>query len=266
MSGAQTATLSRRPAVPTLLRDYLTLTKPKVQSLLLFTTITTMYVAGDPSLELVLLTCLGGALSAGGAGAINHAVDRDVDRMMARTADRPVASGPLSPPAPPPFRARLRRAPGPPGPQLPRRRDRLRRPARLRLLRPAGADRQPAGGGALALGTARLRPRLHALAEAQDAAEHRHRRPRRRGPAAGRLGGGHRRPQRHGLLPLRDRLLLDAAALLGALAADEGRVREGEHPDAAGGPRRGRDAAADRPLRRPPLRRHPAALLRRRAR
>jgi protoheme IX farnesyltransferase len=96
MSGAQTATLSRRPAVPTLLRDYLTLTKPKVQSLLLFTTITTMYVAGDPSLGLVFLTCLGGALSAGGAGAINHAVDRDIDRTMARTADRPVASGRVS--------------------------------------------------------------------------------------------------------------------------------------------------------------------------
>ncbi|HET7510687.1 MAG TPA: heme o synthase [Solirubrobacterales bacterium] len=96
MSGAQTATLSRRPAVPTVLRDYLTLTKPKVQSLLLFTTITTMYVAGDPSLGLVFLTCLGGALSAGGAGAINHAVDRDIDRTMARTADRPVASGRVS--------------------------------------------------------------------------------------------------------------------------------------------------------------------------
>jgi heme o synthase len=96
MSGAQTAALSRRPAIPTVLRDYLTLTKPKVQSLLLFTTITTMYVAGDPSLELVFLTCLGGALSAGGAGAINHAVDRDVDRRMARTADRPVASGRVS--------------------------------------------------------------------------------------------------------------------------------------------------------------------------
>src|SRR3954467_11064358 len=99
MSGAQTATLSRRPAVPTLARDYLTLTKPKVQSLLLFTTIATMYVAGDPSPGLILLTCLGGALSAGGAGAINHAVDRDIDRTMARTADRPVASGRVSPAA-----------------------------------------------------------------------------------------------------------------------------------------------------------------------
>src|SRR5262249_1367047 len=85
-----------RSAASQLLRDYLTLTKPKVQSLLLFTTVTTMYVAGDPSLGLVFLTCLGGALSAGGAGAINHAIDRDIDRTMARTADRPVASGRVS--------------------------------------------------------------------------------------------------------------------------------------------------------------------------
>jgi protoheme IX farnesyltransferase len=86
-------------AAARVLRDYLTLTKPRVQSLLLFTTVTTMYVAGDPSLRLILLTCLGGALSAGGAGAINHAIDRDIDRMMARTADRPVASGRISPTA-----------------------------------------------------------------------------------------------------------------------------------------------------------------------
>src|SRR4051794_15079034 len=97
MSGAQTATLSRRPAVPTLLRDYLTLTKPKVQSLLLFTTITTMYVAGDPSVGLVALTCLGGFLSAGGAGAVNHYYDRDIDAQMARTANRPVPSGRVRP-------------------------------------------------------------------------------------------------------------------------------------------------------------------------
>jgi len=96
MSGAQTAAISQRPAAPSLLRDFVTLTKPKVQSLLLFTTVTTMYVAGDPSLKLIFLTCLGGALSAGGAGAINHAVDRDIDRAMARTADRPVASGRIS--------------------------------------------------------------------------------------------------------------------------------------------------------------------------
>jgi heme o synthase len=78
-------------------RDYVTLTKPKVQSLLLFTTATTMYVAGTPSLGLVILTCLGGALSAGGAGAINHYLDRDIDALMSRTADRPVPSGRVSP-------------------------------------------------------------------------------------------------------------------------------------------------------------------------
>src|SRR6185437_13642387 len=95
----QAAAVAPRSAASQLLRDYVTLTKPTVQSLLLLTTVTTMYVAGNPSLRLILLTCLGGAMSAGGAGAINHAVDRDIDRMMTRTADRPVASGRVSPTA-----------------------------------------------------------------------------------------------------------------------------------------------------------------------
>jgi protoheme IX farnesyltransferase len=90
-SYARTATLAG-----SVISDYVEMTKPKVQSLLIFTTVTTMYVAGDPSLGLVLLTCLGGALSAGGAGAINHALDRDIDLLMKRTADRPVASGRVS--------------------------------------------------------------------------------------------------------------------------------------------------------------------------
>jgi heme o synthase len=45
----------------------------------------------------VLLTCLGGYLSAGGAGAINHYWDRDIDARMERTADRPIPSGRVSP-------------------------------------------------------------------------------------------------------------------------------------------------------------------------
>jgi protoheme IX farnesyltransferase len=103
-AGAQTASpqaaaVAPRSAFSQLVRDYVTLTKPTVQSLLLLTTVTTMYVAGNPSLRLIVLTCLGGALSAGGAGAINHAIDRDIDRMMKRTADRPVASGRVSPAA-----------------------------------------------------------------------------------------------------------------------------------------------------------------------
>ncbi|MGA2469891.1 MAG: heme o synthase [Solirubrobacteraceae bacterium] len=83
----------------TLLTDYLALTKPKVQSLLLLTTVTTMYVAASPSPLRVALTCLGGYMSAGGAGAINHYWDRDIDARMARTADRPIPSGRVSPAA-----------------------------------------------------------------------------------------------------------------------------------------------------------------------
>src|SRR5919204_875863 len=77
--------------------DYLALTKPKVQSLLLATTVATMYVAGNPSLTRVALTSLGGYLSAGGAGAVNHWFDRDIDAQMARTVDRPIPSGRVAP-------------------------------------------------------------------------------------------------------------------------------------------------------------------------
>jgi protoheme IX farnesyltransferase len=85
------------PRALSLLSDYVELTKPKVQSLLLLTTIATMYVAGDPSPLLVALTCLGGYLSAGGAGAVNHWFDRDIDARMKRTASRPVPAGRISP-------------------------------------------------------------------------------------------------------------------------------------------------------------------------
>src|SRR4029077_4608220 len=77
--------------------DYVTLTKPRVQLLLLLTTVATMEVAGSPSIGLILLTLLGGALSAGGAGAVNHWYDRDIDVQMARTATRPIPAGRLSP-------------------------------------------------------------------------------------------------------------------------------------------------------------------------
>jgi len=80
-----------------LLADYVTLTKPRVQLLLLLTTVATMEVAGSPSLGLILLTLLGGALSAGGAGAVNHWYDRDIDVRMARTATRPIPAGRISP-------------------------------------------------------------------------------------------------------------------------------------------------------------------------
>src|SRR5829696_4576502 len=85
------------PGVKQVVADYVTLTKPRVQLLLLLTTITTMYVAGDPSLSLVALTVLGGFLSAGGAAAFNHYYDRDIDAAMARTSTRPVPAGRIMP-------------------------------------------------------------------------------------------------------------------------------------------------------------------------
>jgi protoheme IX farnesyltransferase len=91
------AAVGLAPRTRQLLSDYVELTKPKVQSLLLLTTIATMYVAGDPSPLLVFYTCLGGYLSAGGAGAVNHWFDRDIDAQMARTANRPVPSGRVAP-------------------------------------------------------------------------------------------------------------------------------------------------------------------------
>jgi protoheme IX farnesyltransferase len=79
------------------LADYFELTKPKVQTLLLFTTVTTMEIAGSPSVEKIALTCLGGYLSAGGAGAVNHYYDRDIDAQMKRTASRPIPAGRVAP-------------------------------------------------------------------------------------------------------------------------------------------------------------------------
>src|SRR4051794_39889600 len=56
-----------------------------------------MYVAGDPSVSLVAVTVLGGFLSAGGAGAVNHWDDRGIDAAVARPASPPVPSGRVSP-------------------------------------------------------------------------------------------------------------------------------------------------------------------------
>jgi protoheme IX farnesyltransferase len=95
----ETPVLGLAPRTRQLLSDYVELTKPKVQSLLLLTTIATMYVAGDPSVALVALTCLGGYLSAGGAGAVNHWFDRDIDARMTRTATRPIPAGRVAPAA-----------------------------------------------------------------------------------------------------------------------------------------------------------------------
>jgi protoheme IX farnesyltransferase len=81
-------------------RDYLTLTKPRIMSLLLVTGAGGMFVGsrGAPSLGLFFVTMLGLALACGGASALNHVLDRDLDALMgSRTESRPVASGRVAP-------------------------------------------------------------------------------------------------------------------------------------------------------------------------
>jgi protoheme IX farnesyltransferase len=89
------------PAVPVavrrrVLQDLIMLTKPRIISLLLVTTVAPMFVAGNPGLPLVLLVVLGGYLMAGGANAVNMYMDRDIDDRMARTRLRPIPSGRMS--------------------------------------------------------------------------------------------------------------------------------------------------------------------------
>ncbi|HEX2092908.1 MAG TPA: heme o synthase [Longimicrobiaceae bacterium] len=80
------------------LRDYVTLTKPRIISLLLVTTWAPMVIAlrGLPDAGVFWWTMLGGYLMAGGANAINMYMDRDIDARMPRTALRPIPGGRMS--------------------------------------------------------------------------------------------------------------------------------------------------------------------------
>jgi protoheme IX farnesyltransferase len=80
-----------------LLRDLVMLTKPRIISLLLVTTIAPMFVAGNPGFLLVLIVLAGGYLMAGGANAVNMYLDRDIDTQMSRTKLRPIPSGRMGP-------------------------------------------------------------------------------------------------------------------------------------------------------------------------
>ena len=120
--------------------DYLALTKPPIILLLLVTAVGGMFLAanGSPAVATVLLVCAGGALGAGGANALNHYLDRDIDEVMSRTRRRPVP-GRRIPPYGLSYSASC-----------------LTRPPLESW--PLG---QPAGGGADAVGNAVLRAGLH---------------------------------------------------------------------------------------------------------
>jgi heme o synthase len=84
---------------PSVLADYLSLAKPRILLLLLITEFGAMIAAarGWPGTSLTLAALAGGALSAGGAAAVNCWFDRDIDAVMARTCTRPVPSGRIRP-------------------------------------------------------------------------------------------------------------------------------------------------------------------------
>ena len=78
---------------------FVALTKPRIVELLLVTTVPSMILAeqGLPSLGLIAATVVGGAFAAGGANALNMFIDRDIDRVMERTRNRPLVTGEVGP-------------------------------------------------------------------------------------------------------------------------------------------------------------------------
>jgi heme o synthase len=92
MTGAVVETRAR-----SFVRDLVSLTKPRIISLLLVTTIAPMFVAGHPSWPLVIAVFVGGYFMAGGANAVNMYMDRDIDDRMSRTRLRPIPSGRMQP-------------------------------------------------------------------------------------------------------------------------------------------------------------------------
>ena len=96
---AEQAEVRPSPQIRNMVGDYIALTKPRIISLLLVTTLVPMFLAGDqpPSGLLILWVMVGGFLAAGGANAINQYIDRDIDHVMARTRKRPLPSGRMRP-------------------------------------------------------------------------------------------------------------------------------------------------------------------------
>ena len=210
-------------------RDYVALTKPRIMSLLLVTGFCGMIVGarGWPGTGLAIAAMVGLALACGGAIALNHVLDRDIDPLMGeRTSSRPVASGRVAPSRALEFGLALlafsfvllASAVNVLTAVLALVGNLFYVIVYTRWLKRSTSQNIVIGGAAGAV------PPLVGWAA-----------------ATGQLG-------LRGAAPLRDRLRLDAAALLGARAADQGQLRERARADAAGRARRPRDGAPDRPL------------------
>ena len=194
--------------------DYVALMKPRVMSLVVFTALVGLVVAPGtihPVLAFTALLCI--AVGAGAAGALNMWYDADIDAVMTRTAGRPIP--------------RRRIAPG----------------------EALGFGITLAGFSVVVLGlmVSWLAAALLAFTiffyvvvytmwlKRLDAAEHRDRRRRRRAPAGDRLGGGDRQRFGRAAAAVPDRVPVDAAAFLGAVAHPRRRLCARRRADAAGG-------------------------------
>ena len=92
-----TSVADQAAPAPGAAHDFIALTKPRIISLLLVTTAAPMYIAGTPSLAMLVTVMIGGYLMAGGANAVNMYFDRDIDDVMTRTRLRPIPSGRMAP-------------------------------------------------------------------------------------------------------------------------------------------------------------------------
>ena len=213
-------------------RAYVALTKPRIIELLLITTIPAMVLATRDLpgmnlgewLRLAFWTMLAGTLAAGSANAINQYLDRDIDLLMTRTRRRPLPAHDVTPENALVFGIVLG----------------IISIALMAYLREPGLGIPDAAGDRV------LRRRVHDPAQAVDAPEHRHRRGRRSTAAGHRLGRGHGQRRDPGPVPVRARLLLDPAPLLGPRPPHPQGLRGRPGADAAGGQGRARDGPPDR--------------------
>ena len=192
---------------------FVTLMKPRVMALAVFTALVGMTIAPsrvDPLLKFVAIIAI--AVGAGAAGVLNMWYDADIDAVMTRTAGRPIPRGKVSRTEALAFGLAL---------------------AGGSVVTPLSCC-QRGGSWSACFRDLLLRRRVHDVAKAPDATKHRYRRRGGRPSAADRLGGVHRTCRPRTTHPVPDHLPLDAASLLGARAHSRRRICPRRRPYTAG--------------------------------